>query len=92
MGDDRARGAGLTATDPAGLRGPRSWSRRLYHWVLSWSEHPQATWALFVLAFAESSFFPIPPDILLIALCLGKPARSLWYASVCVVGSVLGGL
>ncbi|MGH9322213.1 MAG: YqaA family protein [Vicinamibacteria bacterium] len=92
MGDDRARGARLTATDPTRLRGPRSWSRRLYHWVLSWAEHPQATWALFLLAFAESSFFPIPPDILLIALCLGKPARSLWFASVCTVGSVLGGL
>ncbi|MGH7557623.1 MAG: YqaA family protein [Gemmatimonadota bacterium] len=92
MGDDRPRSARLTATDPSDFRGPRSWSRRLYHWVLSWAEHPQATWALFVLAFAESSFFPIPPDVLLIALCLGKPVRSLWYAGVCTVGSVLGGL
>ena len=60
--------------------------------MLSWSEHPQATWVLFLLAFAESSFFPIPPDVLLIALCLGKPARSLWYAGICTVGSVMGGL
>jgi membrane protein YqaA with SNARE-associated domain len=71
---------------------PATWHRRLYHWVLSWSEHPQATWALFALAFAESSFFPIPPDILLIALCLGRPDRSLWYALVTTVGSVTGGL
>lgn len=82
----------LAAPQDAGPRGPRSWTRRLYHWVLSWAEHPQATWALFLLAFAESSFFPVPPDVLLIALCLGKPARSLWYAAVCTVGSVTGGL
>lgn len=71
---------------------PQAWYRRLYRWVLSWSEHPQATWALFGLAFAESSFFPIPPDVLLVALCLGRPTRSLWYAGVCTVGSVIGGL
>ena len=69
-----------------------TWHRRLYHWVLSWAEHPQATWALFALAFAESSFFPIPPDVLLIALCLGQPRRAWWYAAVCTTGSVLGGL
>jgi membrane protein YqaA with SNARE-associated domain len=79
-----------TPTDRA-IR-PRAWHRRLYWWVLSWAEHPQATWALFLLAFAESSFFPIPPDVLLIALCLGKPRRALFYAAVCTVGSVLGGL
>lgn len=69
-----------------------TWHRRLYHWVLSWAEHPQGTWALFALAFAESSFFPIPPDVLLIALCLGRPRRAAWFAFVCTVGSVLGGL
>jgi membrane protein YqaA with SNARE-associated domain len=69
-----------------------TWHRRLYHWVLSWAEHPQATWALFTLAFAESSFFPIPPDVLLIALCLGRPRRAAWFAAVCTAGSVLGGL
>lgn len=66
--------------------------RRLYHWVLSWAEHPQATWALFALAFAESSFFPVPPDVLLIALCLGRPKRAWWYALVTTAGSVAGGL
>lgn len=48
--------------------------------------------ALFLLAFAESSFFPIPPDVLLIALALAMPSRSLWYAAVCSAGSVLGGM
>jgi membrane protein YqaA with SNARE-associated domain len=45
--------------------------RRLYHWVLHWAETSYGLWALFILAFAESSFFPIPPDVLLIALVLG---------------------
>ena len=65
--------------------------RRLYHWVLHWAETPYSTWALFLLAFAESSFFPIPPDVLLIALAVARPAKSLHYALVCSVGSVLGG-
>ncbi|HUP20539.1 MAG TPA: YqaA family protein [Gemmatimonadota bacterium] len=71
---------------------PRAWHRRLYWWVLSWAAHPQGTWALAALAFAESSFFPIPPDVLLIALCLGKPHRALWFAGVTTVASVVGGL
>ena len=66
--------------------------RRLYGWVLGWSEHPYGTWALAGIAIAESSFFPIPPDVLLIPLALGRPKRSLWYAAVCTVSSVLGGL
>ena len=50
--------------------------KRLYLWVLHWSETPYGLWALFVLAFAESSFFPIPPDVLLIALVLGASASA----------------
>jgi membrane protein YqaA with SNARE-associated domain len=65
--------------------------RRLYDWVLHWAETPYGAWALFVLAFCESSFFPIPPDILLIALAVGLPKKSLRYALICSVGSVLGG-
>lgn len=64
--------------------------RRLYNWVLHWAETPWGAAALFVLAFAESSFFPIPPDVLLIALCLGIPSKSFRYALICTVGSVLG--
>lgn len=66
--------------------------RRLYHWTLGWAQRPGGTWALFALAFAESSFFPIPPDVLLIALALGAPRRSWWFAGVCTLGSVLGGI
>lgn len=65
--------------------------RRLYDWVLHWAETPYGTWALFILAFAESSFFPIPPDILLIALAVAVPKKALRYAGVCSLGSVLGG-
>jgi membrane protein YqaA with SNARE-associated domain len=64
--------------------------RRLYDWVLGWSESRWGELALFILAFAESSFFPVPPDVLLIALCLGNPHRSFRYALVCMVGSILG--
>jgi membrane protein YqaA with SNARE-associated domain len=66
--------------------------RRLYDWTIGWADRPGGTWALFALAFAESSFFPIPPDVLLMALCIGRPSRSLWFALVCTVGSVLGGI
>jgi len=65
--------------------------RRLYDWVLHWAATPYGTWALFLLAFAESSFFPIPPDVLLIAMCVARPKRSLHYALVCSGGSILGG-
>jgi len=65
--------------------------RRLYSWVIQWAETVYGTWALFLLAFCESSFFPIPPDILLIALAVAIPKRSLYYAMVCSAGSVLGG-
>jgi membrane protein YqaA with SNARE-associated domain len=66
--------------------------RRLYDWVLSWSERPAGAWALAALSFAESSFFPIPPDVLLIALAMGKPKKSLWFAAVCSVASIMGGM
>jgi len=65
--------------------------RRLYDWVLHWAETPYGTPALGVLAFAESSFFPVPPDVLLIALAVSKPKRSFRYATVCSVASVAGG-
>jgi len=66
--------------------------RRLYNWVLSWADTPYGSPALFVLAFMESSFFPIPPDVLQIALSTEKPKRSFWYAGVSLVGSVAGAL
>lgn len=66
--------------------------RRLYEWVLHWADTPYGAPALFVLAFAESSFFPVPPDVLLIALVLGARTRWLRLAAVCTVASVLGGI
>lgn len=66
--------------------------KRLFHWVISWAESPYGSPALFVIAFLESSFFPIPPDVLQIALSVGKPRRSYGYATVAVAGSVLGGV
>jgi membrane protein YqaA with SNARE-associated domain len=66
--------------------------KSLYLWVLHWADTPYGTPALFLLAFAESSFFPIPPDVLQIALSLSKPRRAFYYAAVSGVGSVLGGL
>jgi membrane protein YqaA with SNARE-associated domain len=66
--------------------------KRLYDWVLGWAHKPHGAIALFILAFAESSFFPIPPDVLLIALALSIPARSLYFAAIASVGSVLGGI
>ncbi|MFO7369972.1 MAG: YqaA family protein [Bacteroidales bacterium] len=64
--------------------------KRIYHWVLKWAESPHGLTALFILAFAESVFFPIPPDVLLIALALGSTVKSFQYAAVCTIGSVSG--
>ncbi len=63
---------------------------RLKAWVESFAAKPFATWALFGIAFVESSFFPIPPDVLLIALGVARPRRAFWYALVCTLGSVSG--
>jgi len=65
--------------------------RKLYDWVLHWADTPYGAWALFFLAFSESSFFPIPPDILLIALAVAKPQKAFNYALICSCGSVIGG-
>ena len=65
--------------------------KQLYDWMLSWADSPYAILALFGLALAESSFFPLPPDVLVIALALGNPENAWWYATVATIGSVLGG-
>ncbi len=66
--------------------------RRLYNWVLHWADTRYGTPALILLAFSESSFFPIPPDVLLMALGISKPKRAFYYATVCSIASVIGGL
>ncbi len=65
---------------------------KLYDWVLHWAHTPYGLPALFILAFAESSFFPIPPDVLLIALAVSIPAKAFRFALVCTIGSVTGGM
>lgn len=74
------------------LMAPLSWSRSLYDWVLRWGESPHAQTALFFLSMAEASFFPVPPDALLIALCMGAHKRWMRFALVCSIGSVIGGV
>lgn len=64
--------------------------KRLYNWILSWSESRWGWLALFTIALFEASWFPLPPDILLIALCLGATKRSFRFATICLVGSALG--
>jgi len=66
--------------------------RRLYDWVLHWAETPYGGPALFLLALVESSIFPVPPDVLLIALCIALPSRAWRFALLASAGSVLGGL
>ncbi|MEX2558972.1 MAG: hypothetical protein WD403_03610, partial [Pirellulales bacterium] len=66
--------------------------RRMYNWVLGWADTPYGTPALAAISFAESSFFPIPPDVLQIALSIARPRRSFYYAAVSAIASVLGGI
>ena len=65
---------------------------RLFDWTMSWLKTPYGVWVLFLVAVAESSFFPIPPDVFLMALCIGSPKRSLRFGGICALGSVVGGV
>jgi membrane protein YqaA with SNARE-associated domain len=64
---------------------------KLFAWIDSLAAMPHPSWWLFLLAFAESSFFPIPPDVLLVTLGVAAPEKALWYGLVCSLGSVFGG-
>ena len=66
--------------------------RKLYFWTLHWADHKYAIPLLFFISFIESSFFPIPPDVLLMAICFSRPKRWLQAALWCTIGSVLGGV
>ena len=66
--------------------------RNLYNWTLDKASHKKASWFLVVVSFAESSFFPIPPDILLIPMILAKRLKAWFYALICTLSSVAGGL
>ncbi len=66
--------------------------RRLYDWTISLAQSPHALWALAIVAFVESSFFPIPPDVLMIPMIIARPSRAFVIAGVATVASVTGGL
>ncbi|MBL3571105.1 cytochrome B [Rhodovulum sulfidophilum] len=66
--------------------------RRLYDWTLSLADSRNAMWVLFIVAFVESSVFPIPPDVLMVPMILARPSRAFAIAGVALAGSVLGGL
>ena len=66
--------------------------KELYNWTLNLARHPKAGGALFGVSFVESSFFPIPPDIMLIPMVIANRAKAYFYAALCTLGSVLGGV
>ena len=66
--------------------------KKTYNWTLEKAQHKNAKWYLSLISFVESSFFPIPPDILLIPMALASKARALFYAFMCTLFSVLGGI
>ena len=72
------------------LEAPRRWLRALYDWTLHWADTPSALTAVFLIALVESSIFPIPPDVLLIAIVAARPAAWLRAALLCTAGSVVG--
>ena len=66
--------------------------RRLYDWCVDVAGKPRAAWILGAISFAESSFFPVPPDVMLIPMALARPDRAWFLAGVCTIASVLGGI
>ena len=66
--------------------------KRTYNWTLEKAQHKNAKWYLGSISFAESSFFPIPPDILLIPMALASKTKAIFYAFICTLFSVLGGI
>ena len=70
----------------------RTMLRRIYDWCIDAAHKPYALWIMAAVAFAESSFFPVPPDVMLIPMSLARPARAWFYALVCTAASVLGGV
>ena len=66
--------------------------RRIYDWCIEAADRPHALWILGGIAFAESSFFPVPPDIMLLPMSLARPARAWLFAGLCTIASVAGGV
>jgi membrane protein YqaA with SNARE-associated domain len=66
--------------------------QNFYHWTLAWAASPHAEWALAIIAFAESSFFPVPPDLLMIPMAAARPENAFFFAFLCTLFSLLGGV
>jgi membrane protein YqaA with SNARE-associated domain len=66
--------------------------RRLYDWCIAAADKPYATWLMGIVSFVESSFFPVPPDVMLIPMSLARPDKAWFYATVCTFASVAGGV
>jgi membrane protein YqaA with SNARE-associated domain len=66
--------------------------KRIYDWCIAAADKPYALWIMAAVSFAESSFFPIPPDVMLLPMSLARPQRAWFFAGVCTVASVAGGL
>jgi membrane protein YqaA with SNARE-associated domain len=66
--------------------------RRLYDWTLSLAARPSAPYALALVSFSESSFFPVPPDVMLVPMMLARPDKAWFYALICTIASVIGGI
>ena len=66
--------------------------RRIYDWCIDAAHKPYSIWIMGAVSFAESSFFPVPPDVMLIPMSLARPEKAWWYAFVCTITSVLGGI
>lgn len=72
------------------IKTPLGWFRNLYNWTVHWAKSRYAYYALFGIAFIESSFFPVPPDVLLIAMCISNPKKWWLSAAICTIGSLCG--
>src|SRR5580704_13742544 len=70
----------------------RGMLRRIYDWCVAAADKPYALWVLAAVSFAESSFFPVPPDVMLAPMALAQPKRAWLFAGVCTVASVVGGM
>ena len=98
LSDGTGAGSASVAAQPEAASGPGAFARmkallgRMKAWVEKWAVTDYALLALIILAFAESSFFPIPPDVLLIAMCIVKPPSSFTFAAACTIASTVGGL
>lgn len=66
--------------------------KRIYDWCIAAADKPYALWIMATVSFAESSFFPIPPDVMLLPMSLARPKKAWWFATVCTIASVAGGV